>query len=497
MKSKLNNGFTLILRICLLIFALLMTLGALICVKQLIFSGAWSTPKRTLAVFMLTLGLIYASCYLLFKIPDRTVTNRLVVVVLLVIFGILFLSWVYNTPVKQTSDYYTFWKYGRQAVLGGPIYYHDNNYFAKWAYQTGFLTYVMAVIKLFGAHLRVLQFLNVLWQLVALVLTYKLAQRLFHYTAISRISLFLLGINWEWLALNGRLTNQYLALVFFLLTWILLLNDNWTSWLAAGVTLALGNIVRPLGIVFLAGIIVFSIVYRILARSESWQQNLVSLLSLILVYFLVIAASGSLIKQSGLNEFGLKNRDSEWKFVIGLNYPSRGSYSQPLVKEFNLKDSRAVMLKQEKQVNQRHIRYLNKHHLWASLFLQKFFTVWSNPSNTLSFSLFDHNHSPQQVRQANLWSYAITVSEIWLVLMGAFTLAGHKYPNSFNLLLLILFAYAAAQVIIEVQGRYRLEFEPVLVIIAAVGLTQLYSPQHLNLVPTLQDGGETNWSQVS
>ncbi len=62
---------------------------------------------------------------------------------------------------------------------------------------------------------------------------------------------------------------------------------------------------------------------------------------------------------------------------------------------------------------------------------------------------------------------------------------------------MILFAYAAAQVIIEVQGRYRLEFEPVLVIIAAVGLTQLYSPQHLNLVPTLQDGGETNWSQVS
>ena len=123
--------------------------------------------------------------------------------------------------------------------------------------------------------------------------------------------------------------------------------------------------------------------------------------------------------------------------------------------------------------------------------------MWSNPSNTLSFSLFDHNHSPQQVRQANLWSYAITVSEILLVLMGAFTLAGHKYPNSFNLLLLILFAYAAAQVIIEVQGRYRLEFEPVLVIIAAVGLTQLYSPQHLKLVPTLQDGGETNWSQVS
>ena len=102
MKSKLNNGFTLILRICLLIFALLMTLGALICVKQLIFSGAWSTPKRTLAVFMLTLGLICASCYLLFKIPDRTVINRLVVVVLLVIFGILFLSWVYNTPDRKS-----------------------------------------------------------------------------------------------------------------------------------------------------------------------------------------------------------------------------------------------------------------------------------------------------------------------------------------------------------------------------------------------------------
>lgn len=493
MKSKLNNGFTLILRSCLLIFAILMTIGALIFVKQLMFSGIWSTPKRTLAVFILTLGLICCSCYLLAKIPDRAVINRLIVIVLLTIFCILFLSWIYNTPLKQTSDYHTFWKYGRQAVLGRPIYYHDNNYFAKWAYQTGFLTYVIAVIKIFGANLRVLQFLNVLWQLLALILTYELAQRLFHNTAISRISLFLLGINWEWLALNSRLTNQYLALVFFLLTWILLLNDDWGSWLAAGVSLAIGNILRPLGIIFLLGIIVFSIVYRIIAHSGSWQHNLFSLLSLILIYILFITASSSLIKQTGLNEFGLKNRDSEWKLVIGLNYPTRGSYSRSLVKEFNLRDSRAVMLKQEKQVTQRHIRYLNKHHLWSSLFLQKFFTVWSNPSNTLSFALFDNNHSPQQVRWVNLCSYSITVSEIILVLIGALVLTCQRYPVSFNLLLLILFAYAAAQVIIEVQGRYRLEFEPLLVIIAAIGLDQLFNPKCLIiLAPTLKLGGEMN-----
>lgn len=473
MTEKLAAKMTGLIKACLIIFAGLMAGGALITTKQVILGATWTSPKRSLFVFVLVTILIIAGCWLLAVLPDQKTTNYLVLGVLLVAFALLMIAWIYSTPAKQTSDYHTFWKYGQQAVAGGPIYYHDNNYFAKWAYQTGFLTYVMAVIKLFGANIRSIQLLNVLWQILSLLLTYVLAQKLFHQVAISRISLFLLGINWEWLALNNRVTNQYIATVFFLLTWLLLLDKKTSSWILAGVTLAIGNMLRPLSLVFIAAIIVFALIYRFFNTTNNWRQGCLRLGGLLLVYLVITLSCGALIKQSGLNEYGLSNRDTEWKFVIGLNYPSTGSYSQPLVKEFNLKDTRKTMLKQEKQVTQRHIKYLNQHHLWLKLFIKKFFIVWSNPSNTLNFSLFAKNHSLKTVNQVNLWAYAITVVEILLTLLGAIVLAFKKYHSGFNLLLLTLFAYAAAQVIIEVQGRYRIEFVPLLVIIAAVGFTQL------------------------
>ena len=56
------------------------------------------------------------------------------------------------------------------------------------------------------------------------------------------------------------------------------------------------------------------------------------------------------------------------------------------------------------------------------------------------------------------------------MLIGAFSLVTKKLPDKAYLLILILFAYVAAQLIIEVQGRYRIEFTPILIIYSLFGI---------------------------
>lgn len=475
MGSTVQAWITKLLKLVLIGFSCLMVIGAglnsWLLLKEQVGTDRW----HLVVSWCLLLALIAICTWLLVKIPDRPINNWVIVTLLLIVFAGLFLVWIYQTPTRQVSDYYKFWDMGAQAVQGHSIYHTDNSYFSKWAYQTGFLVYVMGFIKLFGVNLRLFQWFTVVQQVVVLALTYVLAQKLFHQVTISRLSVFFIGINLEWWALNNRVTSQYLALIFFLLTFILLIDAKPFHWLAAGICLALGNVLRPLGIVFVAGIVVFWLIYRLWSAQSNWKSSIAQLLGLVAVYFLLLASLGSAIKLSGLNAYGLSNRDSEWKFVMGLNYPSSGTYSNEVRNKFDLSDSRQVMLKKEQQVTRQHVNYLNQHHLWLKLFVKKFDVLWSSPSNTLYFSLFNQNHTARHTWWVTIIAYGISVIEMGLVLLGAVVLWFKQPSNShFNLLLLVLFAYVCAQLIIEVQGRYRLEFVPVLALIASVGVDKFW-----------------------
>ena len=69
----------------------------------------------------------------------------------------------------------------------------------------------------------------------------------------------------EWFCLNNRLSNQYIAMMFFLASlYLIMCNYSIKTWLLAGIFLAIGNFLRPIGVIYLAGIIVFEVIYSII-----------------------------------------------------------------------------------------------------------------------------------------------------------------------------------------------------------------------------------------
>ena len=65
---------------------------------------------------------------------------------------------------------------------------------------------------------------------------------------------------------------------------------------------------------------------------------------------------------------------------------------------------------------------------------------------------------------------------------GSLKLLKGKLNNQIFLLLLPLMAYAVVQLLIEVQGRYRLEFLPIIAILGGLGLYSIFEWTRLKWV---------------
>src|SRR5690606_28038294 len=73
------------------------------------------------------------------------------------------------------------------------------------------------------------------------------------------------------LVLSSVLTNQHIAIAWLYIGIYLWLKAGWRSWLiaiAAGIALAIGNAMRPIGIVVIAAIVVNALIQLLRKRSK-------------------------------------------------------------------------------------------------------------------------------------------------------------------------------------------------------------------------------------
>ncbi|WP_125762328.1 hypothetical protein [Companilactobacillus hulinensis] len=469
MLNKFQDIISKIILICVAIFT------SVVFVQMVIYySKTYLSYEPVFNVLVLICAIILtllAALVLIRVSDDNLIKNRLVLYTLIAIFAIIAIIWINLVPKAQISDFGAFWGNAPAALSGKAIYSTDNDYFAKWAYQTGFLVYVMAVVKVFGEHVIAIQLLNVLYQSLILLMVYKLVVKIFNNIKMARLAVLLLMIDLDWFALNSQSCNQYLGMLLFLVTFYLLMINKYWSYSLAGVTLAVGSVIRPIGPVIIAGIVVYIIIYMLIQNNKFDIHAIWKLLITLAIYFVIFSGAGMAIKASGLNEYGLTNRDSEWKFVTGLDYNSSGVYDQAMVNQFDMKVSRAKMSKQEHKVIKEQFDYLNESPTrWLSLFWRKNSILWAQRSTATDFTEFVTIHSARATNLMNLAAYMGSVLLIIFSWIGSLRLFKIKFSGHIYLLLLTLMAYAVVQLLIEVQGRYRLELLPVVAILGSVGL---------------------------
>jgi len=409
--------------------------------------------------------------YFLFRI---TTTNKklnwTILGLMLIIFAVVAITWIRLVPNEQISDFGNFWLSAPGVLKGEKLFQSDNDYFAKYAYQSGFMVYILAIIKIFGYKVAAMQGMNVVFQVLILLVTYLLVVQIFDNIKMARLAVFLLMIDLDWFALNSQADNQYLGTLFYLLTFYLITKDKLWAYILAGITLTIGCLVRPIGPVIILGIAVFAIIYLMFDKNKFDYKRFSKIVLTLVIYFVLFALAGWGIKASGLNEYGLSNRDTEWKFVTGLNYASDGTYTPDMDKYLEPDKPRAEVRKNEKVIVKKQINYLNENNKWLDLFVTKLKGLWSQRTMATDAAGFSDHHSDRASELVNYLAYIGSIILIVFSWIGSIGLFKTNFTKYLYVLLLPMMAFAAAQLLIEVQGRYRIEFLPILAILASVGL---------------------------
>lgn len=407
--------------------------------------------------------------YILIKIrTDNKKINFIIVFSLIIIFSIISIIWIKINPTVQLSDYGNFWDRMLDYKIGSPIYETDNDYFSKYAYQTFFFIYVFGVVKLFGYHIFAIQLLNVVYQCITIAITYLISLKLFNNIKIARLSVLLLIINLDWFALNVETSNQYLGSMLILISFYLIIQNKKYNYVFAGITLGLGCLIRPIGPVILAGILVFTLLYTLIIDKD--YKRTFKMIITLFIYFLVFITSSLCIKSLGINQYGLSNNDTDWKFLTGLNYKSSGTYSPDLEAYIDPQKTRATMKKVEQKKIKEEVTELNKNHSWTKLFINKFKILWSGRTMATDGSNFGLNHSIDNFKRINFIAYMGSITLIIFSWIGSLILYRKNFSEYLFLLILPLLAFSIVQLFIEVQGRYRIEFIPIITIVGALGL---------------------------
>lgn len=383
-------------------------------------------------------------------------------VIFMIAFIVRFL-FVILVPTVQTSDFQIL-QQAAISVTKGDFSFLNEQYFLDWAYQIGFVLYQATVIALSGSETLSLQFLNIIATSLSVVAVYYIGMRIFSkQSAIIAAAIYALYL--PPIVSSALLTNQHIATLLFLLATLCLLNAarNPIYWvLLSGFIAALGNFIRPEGIVLIAGASLYLMMRGV--ADKKYLHSAFLTFALILSYNASFEALNSAVNLSGFYDGRLTNNNPKWKFVLGLNVETKGYYSSDLAHRIasagNNEDRDLI----ESDIITSHLS--NKTDL-LSLFVDKFVIMWSGKDEILWWSLRETN-----LEKASVILSTITDAQFFLI-MTVFSVGivySYRNINSY-ILFFILMLNAGVYLLIEIQTRYRYFAMPFIVVYAGYGYT--------------------------
>ena len=329
----------------------------------------------------------------------------------------------------------------------GDYSFSNTLYFKMWGYQIGLVIYQGILLKLFNSEF-LLKFLNIIYSSLTVVIVYKLSKKFTNEKA-ARITSMLYMIYPKTLIMNTYLYNQILSAILMYIGIYILLKDNKTikDYIISSIFIALGNIIRPEGIV-----IIFSLlVYIILIINKTNKKDLLKKLSIfIIIYLLIINTSSFIVKTSNISKVGLKNTNPIWKFVLGFNYESCGTY--------NIKDEGIITnYQKEKETVINRIKSNNTPKLLvcktSKFWLPSIERIRFNNNKTYNLLNFKISYNLIEKIGSNLSRNIYTITLI-MTIIGVIINKNKLYKNNSIYLVILFITTFFVYELIEINSKY-------------------------------------------
>ncbi|MCM2976231.1 glycosyltransferase family 39 protein [Priestia aryabhattai] len=471
----------------------------LLCVMILTWSlwGSYSAMTNSLDLKGLALSnsfIIEGICItflviFLIAIASRYMNKTVFFISLIVLTLGVRLAWMLSVQTPVKSDFLVMLDAARN-IAKGNYEFNQSVYFTTWVYQLGFSFYESIVIRCFGDSIFTLKLLNIFYSTGTVIFIYLIGAKVFNELA-GRMAAFLYAFYIPNILYSSVLTNQHLATFLFYAAFYLIIKrfaHNKFSWLYIGLLLSLGNLMRPLGPIIIVAVFIYFILQilqpyikakdaaELKTRRKKIGKNLVGVLA---TFFIANALINYSFVASGISKYPLSNRDPLWKFVIGFNYETSGSYSSEDASRFMgmpIGEKRAEAEKEvikervadkEQLLDLFHIKFLN---MWGGTDASTFWSISLTPQEDVPFN------KEKLISAAQIYERIIYVSTTIISIIGLICLflkKQDKYP--YTLFLLLIIGYVLIHLLIEIQTRYRFFIFPSFMLLEGFGISVILS----------------------
>ncbi len=355
---------------------------------------------------------------------------------------------------------------------------NNSSYFLTWAYQTGYVLYQAIILKIFNNTFP-LSVLNCIYASISCVFIYLISNKIFKNKLSSFLASLLYCVGFFASAYCGVLTNQHLFTMLILLSiYILIYNTEEISFkqsLFIALILAFANIIRPEAIVYLLAIEVY--MFLRIRNKNNIKKYLTNMLVILTVYFIIIQITSFTIKSFKINQNGLSNNNTLWKFVCGLDYSSMGQYSKNGELVFNDHDKEIEYIKNNLKMP------LNN---YLKLFNNKINIFWHiNDYNWVlqneKINLFDADiNKTALLKTVSRYDVILYIPILLFLLINLINTIVKKKMNKEEILLMIMIIINfLVYLIIEVQPRYSYTIKILLYILSSGGISYIINLLHV------------------
>lgn len=232
--------------------------------------------------------------------------------------NIAYFYFVFSYDTTPCSDWYEVWKTACQMAnghfAGGLI---PGSYMHEIPYQLG-LAYVESLfIRLFGESYLVLQIFNIILLNILGLFVYHFAKRKAS-SGVACVAYMLACVFLCWSMTVAQFTNHHLGIIFIYLTLYFGEKQKYVYSVAAGISLALLNFVRPMGIIVVMALVCVSI-YKLLTL-EKVRKTVLNLATVMATYFLCLFLLDSYMIDQGYIDVKISqsSRNMYHKITYGL-----------------------------------------------------------------------------------------------------------------------------------------------------------------------------------
>jgi len=391
---------------------------------------------------------------------------------LLILSFILRLWWINAIDTQPNSDFLMLLNAAKELSIGETdiIKHHPSNYFYKYPYNLSFVLYETAVYKLFHA-VYAFKLINVLLSTFIVWLIFLISKQVFN-EKTALIAMTFSAIFPPFIYINSILTNQILAFALILSAIYLFLKKK--KFLYIGLLLAFANLIRPVAIVFLAGIFIYYSLNifkkQIGFNKKFFMDYLKSITLLIGTYYLTIFIVFTAINLTKIPVVSMFHDPiPNYKFLVGLNPASNGRYNNEdssLASNFeNYKIESTQKIKE---------RLTNKTQL-LKLFKTKIKDFWGHKNSELFWSFSGVPPQYQYYKFAYYeWMLYLSFVFFSILFLVKAIFYSQKKTNIIVFFNLLLLMFGFIYLFIEIQARYRYSIYFIFIILSAGGAGMLF-----------------------